>query len=55
MMGDVVEQIIEILETALAEKNWELVITAIQLLNKIPNEPSLNTGDDIDEDGWDEV
>lgn len=36
-MSDRIEEIVELLETAYAEKDWELVLNAIQLLNEIPN------------------
>lgn len=32
-----IEQTVELLETAYAEKNWELVLDAIRLLNEIPD------------------
>jgi hypothetical protein len=36
-VSDVIERIVELLETAHAEQDWELVLDAIRLLNEIPN------------------
>lgn len=36
-MLDTIDEVVELLETAYAEKDWELVITAIELLNEIPD------------------
>ncbi len=35
-MNDMIEEIVETLESAYAEQNWELVLDAIRLLNEIP-------------------
>ena len=43
-MLDSIDEIVELLETAYAEKDWQLVITAIELLNEIPD------GDTSDDD-----
>ncbi len=39
-MRDTIYESIELLETAFSEKDWELVLLAIQLLNEIPDLPS---------------
>ena len=36
-MLDTIDEIVELLETAYAEKDWELVLIAIELLNEIPD------------------
>ena len=36
-MDDMIEETVELLETAYARKDWELVLEAIQLLNEIPD------------------
>lgn len=46
-MFDTIDETIELLETAYAERNWELVLTAIQLLNEIPTG---STSSEEDED-----
>ncbi len=36
-MCDTIRETVEILETAYAEQNWDLVLDAIRLLNEIPD------------------
>ena len=36
-MLDTIDEIVELLETAYAERNWQLVISAIERLNEIPD------------------
>lgn len=36
-MTDVIEETVELLETAYAEQDWALVLEAVHLLNEIPN------------------
>jgi len=35
-MSDIIDSIVEQLETAYAEKDWGLVLDAVRLLNEIP-------------------
>ena len=36
-MGDLIQEAIELLETAYAERDWERVLDAVRLLNEIPD------------------
>lgn len=37
-MDDTIERSIELLQSAVAEQNWDLVLEVIRLLNKLPQE-----------------
>ena len=36
-MGDLIQEAIELLETAYAERDWERVLDAVRLLNEVPD------------------
>lgn len=45
-MEDTIDRSIELLQSAVADQNWDLVLEVIQLLNKLPQE-----GPDSEDEG----